>query len=364
MDWTRRHVTRVMACLWLAMMIAAARAGQEPRVTFFQVRVLAGYEGLAESDFPSMESEPTVMVVPAKERPGDAAAWLKELFRLESVDPLELETIVEVVSPQVSGAQPSFFDAGESGEFRVWWFGGTTTLLAGWLNVALGVDWQGEELIAPLQVLTAPTEMVVVAQRVAAEQGIEELQSLSDLKEPSLILILVITAEQVVASSEDFRPLVDRYLALRAQQKPTGGTIPLAEDPGYELLRELFAQHFRSADLEYGTTKRVPVSAGGSRLELTRYDTPPQLVRGNEAIRAALLRVFEPAELSRFAHSTVKVLINEKGNVEEVRLTPLVNQEVRKRWWRALKLLRWQPALLHNRPVRAWTVIPIGEALK
>ncbi len=355
----------ILTVFGLAALVTAAQGAQDPRVTFFHVRVLAGYESLAESGFPGMENEPMIMVVPqGGNRSAEAASMLKALFRLESVDLLHLETMVEVFSPEVSGAQPSFFDAGESGEFRVWWFGDTSSPLAGWLTVAFGVDFQGQELIPPLQVLCAPTEMVVAARRIGIGPETEELQSLAALKEPNLILLVVITAEQVVPNAGDFPSLVDRYLVLRGHQRPTGGTIPLKDDPGYGLLQQLFAQHFRSGNLDYEANKRVPVSLGPWRPEVTSYDTPPQLSKGNEAIRAALLRVFGPEDLARFAHSTVMALVNEKGIVEEVRISPMVGQEVRRRWLRALKLLRWKPATLHGDPVRAWAVLPIAEAIK
>jgi hypothetical protein len=282
------------------------------------------------------------------------------LFDLESVDLLDLQTVVEVYSEEVSGAQPSFFDAGEAGEFRVWWFGGVSAPPKGLHAVALGADFQGQDLIPTLQVLCPPGEMVVVARRVSMQAEGEELESLAPVGRPGLIFMLAIAGEQMEVNSESYRATVDRYLSLRGQQKPTGGTIKVADDPGHLLLRQLFAQSLHLSDLDYGEDKRVPVGSGFNRPEMTSYDTPPELARGNEALEAAIARVFTPEERERFAGTTLTVLVNEKGHAEEVRVTPAVSQEMRKRWWRVAKLLRWQPARWHGKPVRAWTVLPVG----
>lgn len=336
-------------------------AKSEARVTFFRVWVLAGYGGLGASAFPGMEDEPTIMVVPRQQgdKP-DMAGWLKGLFRLESVDLLDLQTVVEVHSEEVSGAQPSFFDVGEAGEFRVWWFGGISAPVDNLLTVALGADFQGQDLIPALQVLCQPEEVVVVARRVGGQSEEGELESLAAVGRVGLIFMVVVAGEHTEALPGGYRALVDRYLFLRGQQNPTGGTIKAADDPGYLLLRQLIAQSLHLNDLDYGQEKRVPVSAGFSRPELGPYDVPPQLAKGKEALHAALGRVFTPEEMKLLAGVTLTVLVNEKGLAEEIRLAPAAGPEMRKRWWRAVRLLRWQPARLHGNPVRAWTVIPIG----
>ncbi len=351
----------VLAAALIAGFFSPGAAKSEARVTFFRVWVLAGYEGLAASAFPGVEHEPTIMVVPRQQgdKP-DMAGWLKELFRLESVDFLDLQTVVEVYSEEVSGAQPSFFDVGEGGEFRVWWFGGMSAPLDNLLTVALGADFQGQDLIPPLQVLCRPEEVVVVARRVGEQSDEGELESLAAVGKVGMIFMLAVAGEQTQADPECYRALVDRYLSLRSQQKPTAGTIKVGDDPGYLLLRQLFAQSLHLSDLDYGQDKRVPVSAGFSRPEPSLYDTPPQLAKGNEALQAALGRVFTPEEVKLLAGVTLTVLVNEKGQAEEIRLAPAVSPEMRKRWWRAVRLLRWQPAMLHGKPVRAWTVVPIG----
>ncbi|MCR4438804.1 MAG: energy transducer TonB [candidate division KSB1 bacterium] len=346
-------------------LLGTIRGGSVARVTFFQVWVLAGYEGLAESAFPGMANEPTIMVVRQDEGQRlEVAAWLKELFRLESVDLLDLETVVEVNSAEVSGAQPPFFDAGESGEFRVWWLGGTSSSVEGMVVVSLAADFLGQDLVPAMQVLCAPGEMVLVARRVGLQSEGEELGSLAALGKPGMIFILAAKGELMEVDQNSCRKAVDHYLRLRGQQKPTGGTIKLVEDPGYVLMRQLFAQSLQLSDLDYGEDKRVPVSSGFPRPEVMPYDTPPQLNKGGEALMAALERVFTAEELATFVKTTVTVLVNEKGQAEEVRITPPVNQEMRRRWLRALKLLRWQPATLHGKDVHAWTVLPVGEMLK
>ena len=357
----RYWVRGLLAGALLAGFFFPGNAKSEARVTFFRVWVLAGYEGLGASTFPGVEDEPTIMVVPRQQgdKP-DMAGWLRELFRLESVDFLDLQTVVEVHSEEVSGAQPSFFDVGEAGEFRVWWLGGISAPVGNLLTVSLGVDFQGQDLIPGLQVLCQPEEVVVVARRVAGQSDDGELESLAALGRVGLIFMLAVAGEHTQAVPERYRTVVDRYLFLRSQQNPTGGTIKVADDPGYLLLRQLFAQSLHLNDLDYGQEKRVPVSAGFSRPELGPYDVPPQLAKGKEALLAALGRVFTPEEMKLLAGVTLTVLVNEKGQAEEIRLAPAAGPEMRKRWWRAVRLLRWQPARWRGNPVRAWTVIPIG----
>ncbi|MBC7188126.1 MAG: hypothetical protein H5U38_13960, partial [Calditrichaeota bacterium] len=206
-----------LACVGTTVfgLLGTAHGNSPARVTFFQVWVLAGYEGLEESAFPGMANEPTIMVVRQEEGERvEVAAWLRGLFRLESVDLLDLETVVEVHSAEVSGAQPPFFDAGESGEFRVWWLGGVSAPPEGMVLASLAADFLGQDLVPAVQVLCAPGEMVVVARRVGLQSEDGELGSLSGLGKPGMIFMLAAKGEHMQVDEGSYRKAVDHYLRL------------------------------------------------------------------------------------------------------------------------------------------------------
>ncbi len=332
-----------------------------PTVLFYQIYTFTGFEGLLESKFPGIEDEPTIVLLHEQfENAASIEKWIKDLYGLDMIDNLDINTVVEVYYNGTSEVSPTFFTTGFSSEFTVWWFGGANTLLPELITVSMAADYEGSGFIPQFQLTHRAKDFVLVAKRCAlALDEREELNSFDEfsLGSGQIFFCAVRTYMRELNDGDEYQPLVEEYMNLRGQQKARAGTIPLVEDSGYQLIENVFRECFSNDDFGYAKHKRLPISVRVTEKIFEEYDVPPKLVRGTEVIGRALARVFTAEEQDRLQGTRVNLLINEKGRIDEMRVESPLGQEEEQKLMKALKLMKWEPALFENKPVKVWTVL-------
>ena len=91
------------------------------------------------------------------------------------------------------------------------------------------------------------------------------------------------------------------------------------------------------------------------------YDVPPQLVRGDDAIKRALNRVLKSEDIEILKNKQIHLLINEKGKIEDMRIESAINNKLQQNLLKALKLMKWNPAMYEDLPVKVWTILIIPD---
>lgn len=334
-----------------------------PRVIFYQLYALNAYEGFSESAIPSVEDDPSIILVPERlERADDVAEWLKRHYRYDDVEVIEVQTVVEVHYRDRHEITPMYFNAGFSSEYRIWCFGAASSPLSDFISTSLAVDLNQLEFLPQLQITLPEDDLLLIGKRCSyADEG-TTLESFDDFTLRNDIFFIAVIPYQIeVSSSEEYRPAVEQYMRLRGQQKARAGTILLLEDQGYQVIEELFRRCFAMEGFDFAKNKRLPISTTSNKVIASEYDIPPRLVRGTEVIKRALNRVLKADERARLQNLKVNVLIDEKGQIEEMNVEGSVDEILKHNLLRALRLMKWEPAMYEGRPVKVWTVLAIPE---
>ena len=95
------------------------------------------------------------------------------------------------------------------------------------------------------------------------------------------------------------------------------------------------------------------------------YDSPPEPIGGFEAIQRNLVYPEIARKAGVEGRVIVHVLVDERGNVVATKiLKSLGNNGCDEAAVRAIKSVKWKPAMQRDRPVKVWVAIPVIFKLK
>ena len=101
-----------------------------------------------------------------------------------------------------------------------------------------------------------------------------------------------------------------------------------------------------------------------SKMEKVEYDTPPEVVGGMGAIQKYMVYPEKARKAGIEGKVEISVHINKKGKLTEAFVEKSINPGCDKAAIKALKSVKWKPALKDKKPVSAWVSVPLKFKLR
>ena len=334
-------------------------------VVFYDVRIFSA-EKSPSSDFTTIPGDELAVYISHQDSGmgRDMTILLSSVFELTNSRIVERRFVVEVNRGDERYMQPGFFQSNMPEPFVVWFFEDTAQQLPVRITLSLSVDSGQEEFIPQLKFIMNRNDQISIAKPIIVQsEDSEGLTSLQDFNEEpqSIFMMHVMPLVFNIDSYEAYRTMIDKYVSLRASFSIRAATKSLSDEKDYQFITSKLGEHFTADQLAYGNNKRIPISSTDMQLHKDDYDTPPRLLRGHEAIEKALMRVFSEDERRVLAHKTIEILIDRKGNVIELNAEEIHDKNLRRNLFKALSMVRWQPAQKNGFPVSVRTVLALPE---
>ena len=335
------------------------------RVVLYDVQIFSAEKSPSPNLTTIPSDEPSVYISQQESRIGrEINVLFSSVFELINARIVERRIVVEFNRDDRRYMQPGFFQINMPEPFVIWFFEDTAQQLPARITLSLSVDGGQEEFIPQLKFVMNRNDQISIAKLIIGQsEGGEKLTSLQNFQEEAerSFIMLVVPLVFNIDSYASYQTMIDKYVSLCLDISTSSVTKPLSDDKGYQFLTSKFDQCFTTDQLMYGRNKQIPLSSKETQLPEYDYDTPPRLMRGHEAIEKALMHVFSEDERRVLAHKTIEILIDKKGNVIDLNAEGIHDQNLRRNLYKALTLVRWQPAQKNGFPVSVWTVLTLPE---